>query len=154
MTASATGTNSLTCLPNHGGARDNKFWSLFDDWPLQTLLSSRQHAECTAHWAIELFLRKKNSKVWNKAQTPSKWRCGESPKQRRGKTFFSSGVSTEAERRCVLHLHHFLVSTVRYRPVQICAIFIIIIIISLLMPPLLGHKLSLWITHKENRVGW
>jgi hypothetical protein len=27
MTANATGTNGLTCLPNHGGARDNKFWS-------------------------------------------------------------------------------------------------------------------------------
>jgi hypothetical protein len=26
-TKNAAGTNSLTCLPNHGGARDNKFWS-------------------------------------------------------------------------------------------------------------------------------
>jgi hypothetical protein len=25
--ANATGTNGLTCLPKHGGARDNKFWS-------------------------------------------------------------------------------------------------------------------------------
>jgi hypothetical protein len=25
--ANATGTNVLTCLPKHGGARDNKFWS-------------------------------------------------------------------------------------------------------------------------------
>jgi hypothetical protein len=27
MIANATGTNGLTCLPKHGGARDNKFWS-------------------------------------------------------------------------------------------------------------------------------
>jgi hypothetical protein len=25
--ANATGTNGLTCLLKHGGARDNKFWS-------------------------------------------------------------------------------------------------------------------------------
>jgi hypothetical protein len=25
-TANAAGTNSLTCLLKHGGARDNKFW--------------------------------------------------------------------------------------------------------------------------------
>jgi hypothetical protein len=25
-TANATGTNGLTCLPKHVGARDNKFW--------------------------------------------------------------------------------------------------------------------------------
>jgi hypothetical protein len=25
--ANETGTNGLTCLPKHGGARDNKFWS-------------------------------------------------------------------------------------------------------------------------------
>jgi hypothetical protein len=26
-TANAAGTNGLTCLPKHGGSRDNKFWS-------------------------------------------------------------------------------------------------------------------------------
>jgi hypothetical protein len=25
--ANATGTNVLTCLPKHGGTRENKFWS-------------------------------------------------------------------------------------------------------------------------------
>jgi hypothetical protein len=39
-TANAAGTNGLTCLPKHGGARDNKF-DPSDDWPLQTLLSFR-----------------------------------------------------------------------------------------------------------------
>jgi hypothetical protein len=28
LIANATGTNGLTCLPKHGGAQDNKFWSL------------------------------------------------------------------------------------------------------------------------------
>jgi preprotein translocase subunit Sec63 len=34
--------------------------------------------------------------------------------------------------------------------VRFIIIIIIIIIISLLMSPLLGHRPSLWITHKEN----
>jgi hypothetical protein len=41
-TANASGTNSLTCLPKHGGARDNKFWPSHD-WVLRTLLSFRNH---------------------------------------------------------------------------------------------------------------
>jgi hypothetical protein len=39
-TANATGTNSLTCLPKHGGARDNNYWSPIQ-WPLWSLLSFR-----------------------------------------------------------------------------------------------------------------
>jgi hypothetical protein len=38
MTVNAAGTNVLTCLPKHGGARDNKFWSPITR-PLRTLLS-------------------------------------------------------------------------------------------------------------------
>jgi hypothetical protein len=34
-TTNAAGTNSLTCLPKHGGARDDKFWS-----PIQRLTST------------------------------------------------------------------------------------------------------------------
>jgi hypothetical protein len=34
-TANAVGTNSLTCLPKHGGAWDNKFWS-----PMQWLTTT------------------------------------------------------------------------------------------------------------------
>jgi hypothetical protein len=37
--ANVAGTNSLTCLPKHGGARDNNFGYPSDDWPLRTLLS-------------------------------------------------------------------------------------------------------------------
>jgi hypothetical protein len=36
------------------------------------------------------------------------------------------------------------------RTTEYCKFFVIFIIISLLMSPLLGHKPSLWITHKEN----
>jgi hypothetical protein len=37
-TANATGTNGLTCLPKHGGARNNNFCHPSYDWPLGTLL--------------------------------------------------------------------------------------------------------------------
>jgi hypothetical protein len=39
-TANSVGTNGLTCLPKHGGALNNKFWSPYA-WPLRTLLSFR-----------------------------------------------------------------------------------------------------------------
>jgi hypothetical protein len=39
--ANAAGTNSLTCLPKHGGARDNKFWTPINDWRLRSLHSFR-----------------------------------------------------------------------------------------------------------------
>jgi hypothetical protein len=39
--ANATGTNGLTCLPKHGGARDNKFWSPILWLAIETVLSFR-----------------------------------------------------------------------------------------------------------------
>jgi hypothetical protein len=44
-TANAAGTNSLTCLPKHGRARDNKFWS-----PIQWLTSMFRR---WAHWPLD-----------------------------------------------------------------------------------------------------
>jgi hypothetical protein len=41
-TANAAGTKGLTCLPIHGGVRDNKFLVTHPDWP--TLLNFR---DCT-----------------------------------------------------------------------------------------------------------
>jgi hypothetical protein len=41
-TANAAGTNGLTCLPKHGGARHNNFFGHpFQDWPLRPVLSFR-----------------------------------------------------------------------------------------------------------------
>jgi hypothetical protein len=55
MTANAAGTNSLKCLPKHGGAQDDKFWS-----PIRCLNFAniaylpRLHAERTDRGVIEL----------------------------------------------------------------------------------------------------
>jgi hypothetical protein len=46
--ANAAGTNSLTCLPKHGGARDQ----LSNDWPRQTMLSFRDRTPRWAHWPL------------------------------------------------------------------------------------------------------
>jgi hypothetical protein len=51
----------------------------------------------------------------------------------------------EVSSTCSLFIY--LLNTINF---IVFIIIIIIIIIILLMPPLLGHRPSLWITHKEN----
>jgi hypothetical protein len=57
-TADAAGTNGLTCLPKHGRARDNKFWSPILWLTFENVAwLQRLHVERTHRGAIELLFK-------------------------------------------------------------------------------------------------